>query len=210
LGAENISLLSALEPILGVSVALNLAYLSISRFHYITIVKQKLRKRLDAIDQKVITSVQNTNWYCQLRDLASVDTIEFELPHFIKNPYINAPGFWGFFYNFFFYWRLGKILSVVGTVYSLFLLFLGAGHASTATEFLQDYFNTHINRHYLWSMMAAIWPVLSVMAGEYVSIQAARFVKYQTDNLRTQARTTAERAVAELNEFLSPHDDTQA
>lgn len=197
-----VSLLPSLEPILGVSIALNLVYLNIQKFHYISIIKAKLGSRLRELDPHVIAQVENTPWYGQLKDLAGVDTIELELPNLRQRFYVKSPGTWGFVYNFFFYWRFGKIISLLATFYTLFLLFLGVGHSSSATILLVDYFNDTILSHYCLAMVAATWPILSVIAGEYVCICAARFVKYQTDNLQTQAKNDAENAVRMLNENL--------
>jgi hypothetical protein len=201
-GGGELSLLPALEPVLGISVALNLVYLNIQKFHYITIVKDKLGSRLRELDRRVINQVKNTQWYTQLRELADVDTIELEWPKLTKKIYIKAPGLWGFAYNFFFYWRFGKIISLAATCYALFLLFLGVGHTASATDFLQSYFNETIAWHYGLSVFSAIWPIVSVAAGEFVCVSAARFVKYQTDSLRSQATTKAVKAVRELQENL--------
>lgn len=202
MGASAINLLSGLEPILGVSVALNLAYLNIRKFHYISIVKNRLSEKLRALDVNVIGNIKNTPWFKQLTNLAAVEPLDLEWPYLTRNIWVSAPGFWGVIYNVFFYWRFGRTLSIFGTFYSLVLLIWGAGIQSEAISVGREYFNATIGSHFFWSLASATWPLISILAGEFVCVSAARFVTYQTDNLKTQARSDAELAVEALSDKL--------
>ena len=85
---------------------------------------------------------------------------------------------------------------------------LGTGQIPEATDFLREYFNSDIPHHYTFSVLAALWPITSIVAGEFVCISAARFMNYQTNNLKVQARNDAERAVERTVEALKDEIDT--
>ena len=85
---------------------------------------------------------------------------------------------------------------------------LGADQVAEVTDFLREYFNSDISRYYTFPVLAALWPITSVVAGELVCISAAWFVNYQTNNLKAQARNDAERAVERTVEALKDEIDT--
>lgn len=139
--------------------------------------------------------MKNTAWYQQLDELSNVDARELEWPNFNRKLWIKAPSVWGVVYNVFFYWRFGRILSILFTIYALFLIMLGVGHSSGATAFGVQYFNAHITTHFSWAIFATIWPIVTIVFGEFVCRSAMSFVSYQTENLEERVVQKAEQAV---------------
>lgn len=201
-GSIGFSALAALEPILGISIAINLAYLNLPKFQYISIVRDRLRARLDKLDGRVKNSIKSTPWYEQLNELASVEPFDLELRSFTKKWWVKSPGLWGLLYNVFFYWRFGRALSIFATAYALILLILGAGHTAGATDLMLGYFNTHIGRHFFWASISALWPIITVVVGEVVCSGAENFLNYQTGNLKERAMSSAKKQVDDLDEKL--------
>lgn len=202
------SLLPKLEAVLGVSVAINLAYLNLPAFGYIERVKKTLSHRLELMDKSLKGLLHRAPWFSQIDALANVETLELRMPSITK-PWVPAPGVWGFLYNLLFYWRVARAASVLSLVYALVLLLLGAGHDSCALSFAAQSFNKdHIGAHFFWSCMTIIWPILMVVAGTYITSSAARFVDYQTRNLEATALSDADQALTETERAvgaLPPH-----
>lgn len=184
------------------SIALNLAYLNIPKFRYISIVTTRLKARLGELPAAVKSNVKNTQWFKQLDSLASVDARELEWPTLAAKHWIKAPDLWGLLYNVFFYWRVGRLFSLISTLYALVLLALGVGYASGAVDAMATHFDQHIGLHYFWSVMSALWPIITVLTGEYVCRSAGKFVDYQTKDLEDQVIATAEATVAEADKAV--------
>lgn len=195
--ASATSLLSTLEPLCGASVALNLAYLNLSKFGYITVVKDAIGGRLKKIDPNVKERIKDTEWFRQMAALSEVDTLDQSLPT-TKAIWIKAPGIWGFFYNVLFYWRIGRGMAVVATLHALFLLMLGAGHQSNVTNWLACHFDdVHIPNDFALTCVGLLWPLFVVGIGQWVCSSASKFVKYQTSNLADEAKRDATEALDE-------------
>lgn len=194
------SLLPSLEPILGVAVALNLAYLNLSKFAYIEQIKVLIHDRLQKVDQNVKASIADTPWFKQLCALSGVQTLDTALPaENEKKFWISAPGAWGVLYNIFFYWRIGRALAVLATLYCLSLLILGSAHSARITDWLACHFDkSRIVNDFFISSFAVIWPLITVLVGQFVVWRAISFIVYQTDNLKKAATQEAVTAIAEV------------
>jgi len=203
------SLLPSLEPILGASVALNLAYLNLSKFAYITVVKTTIGARLKKLDPNVRNQIQATKWYRQMDALASVETLDQGLPSWGKL-WIPAPGTWGFFYNVLFYWRIGRALSMLAVVHALFLLILGVGHSSGVVVWGRCHFGVNgVANDYLYGSLGLLWPLMMVIIGTLVCTFAARFVKYQTQHLEQEAVADARGALDQSKRAVSTAEVAQ-
>lgn len=203
--AAAISLLPSLEPVLGGSLALNLAYLNLSKFAYINVVKASIGHRLEKVkdDATLRNRIDATQWYRQMDALANVETLDQSLPG-RKKPWVSAPGVWGFFYNILFYWRLGRAVSILAVVYALSLLILGVGHASGAITWGRCYFDeSWIANDFTLATIGLIWPILMVTAGTLICTAATHFVKYQTQNLKEAAVTEAREALTESEQAVT-------
>lgn len=189
------SLLPSLEPILGASLALNLAYLNLSKFGYINIVKNSIGTRLDKLDPNVRNRIESTLWYRQMHALANVETLDQTLPWKAKF-WIAAPSLWGVLYNVLFYWRIGRGVAILAVIYALVLLILGVGHSSGMTDWGACHFSgDHIFNDYRLATIGLLWPLFVVTIGAIVCSSATRFVKYQTQSLEEEAVAEARGAL---------------
>ena len=182
------SLLMELEPIFGVSIALNLAFINIKKFQYIDVVKRTLASRIADIDQNIRTNIGQTPWFIQINDMASVETALNPLDNKRFKLWISAPAFWGILYNILFYWQVARAFSIAGTAYCIFLLLLGVGQqvgaiSLWATRFTSD----RIGGHYWAASLSLLWPIACIAAGSFICTKAISFMKYQTDNLGRSA-----------------------
>jgi hypothetical protein len=191
------SLLPFLEPMLGASIAFNLAYLNLAKFGYITVVKDSIGGRLKRLDPSVKTKVKDTPWFKQMVALAGVDTLDQGLPNGSKR-WIESPGIWGVLYNVLFYWRLGRGISILATVHALILLILGVGHASGTLSIFKCHFALGRFADDFWlAALGLVWPIAMVGIGTMVCSSASKFLKYQTKNLADEAKRDATTALDE-------------
>ena len=166
------------------AIVLNLAYLALPKFAYIDELRVLVSERIGKLDRKVVDSVRETAWFCQAKALTEVRT--FERMDFAKQPWmIDLPGLWGKLYNFFFYWRVGRIGAIALTAMSLALVLIAVGDASGATHIGECGFpQKTLGLDFAITLIAFLWPIVVVTAGQLVKSGAAKFITYQTKNLR--------------------------
>lgn len=195
--------LMVLEPILGAAIAANFAYLNIKKFEYIRQVRKIIKLKIDKLDPNVKDSVQSTKWFKQLESLSNLDADE-DLPLPRDKFWLQAPRIWGVLYNLFFYWPLGRLFSIISTIYCLLILLLGVGHEAKAFTFLScDLSGAAISNTYIWVTISLLWPLAMVSIGAFIGSRANRFVNYQTDQLKNEATTDAKNALKEAELALN-------
>jgi hypothetical protein len=194
--------LITLEPLLGVSLTLNLAYLNIGKFEYIRQVRKIVKIKLDRLDPNVKSEIKDTKWFTQLESLANLDTDE-DLPLPRNSFWLQAPSFWGFLYNLLFYWPIGRLVSMVSAIYCLFLLILSVGYESGGFSLLACHYSGSSLAHVFgWVVASLIWPLAMISAGSFIGLRANAFVNYQTDQLKTKAALDAQAALSEVEDTL--------
>jgi hypothetical protein len=201
--SSTISLLPNLEPIHGAGLAFNLAYLNLSMFAYITSIGEQVNKQIENLDANVTAGLGDAVWYKQLSSLVNVKTLEEEEGFFTHGWWISLPGIWGVLYNFMFYWRIGKILSVIATIYVSALLLLGAGHSAGLLLYSETWFSANrIGTDFYWSTAAFLWPIFAVTCGTLVNWQALRFSRYQLGQLPQDKKNAATELLDDAKEKL--------
>ncbi|MER8955793.1 hypothetical protein NKJ46_34055 [Mesorhizobium sp. M0166] len=178
------SMLPQLEPVLGAALGLNLAYLNLAVFAYITRISDSVSESLAAVEASATDAVKDTIWYGQLRAIADVKTIDKNRILIPETRWINTPpSVWGILFNVFFFWRLGKLLSIVLTVFVAFMLILGTAHSAGIIGWFLCKDANSISFYFLLSVLAFVWPMLMAWAGAWVQLAARRFLRYQVTSL---------------------------
>jgi hypothetical protein len=194
--------LITLEPLLGASVTLNLAYLNIKKFEYIRQIRRIVKVKLDRLDPNVKNQVKDTKWFIQLESLSNLDADE-DLPLPRNSWWLKAPSVWGFLYNLLFYWPIGRLISIISTVYCILLLILSVGYESGALSLLAcHYSGSSLSHVFFWVAASLIWPISIISIGSFIGSRANAFVNYQTDQLKTDAAKDAEVALSEVEDTL--------
>jgi hypothetical protein len=204
--SEQISLLPAIMPLLGAALALNLAYLNLPAFGYIKVVRGSVSERLARLDASVIEMIKNTQWYRQMSALAKVPTLG-DSSSTESGAWVETPRtLWGLLFNFLFYWRLGRGVSIALTGYVTVLFILGTGHAAGVNKwFIGGFGAKAIAFHFVASAVAMLWPILVVLSGQFVCWRAARFISYQTANLKEETKSRAEELIESAKKAVSEH-----
>jgi hypothetical protein len=192
-----VSLLPKLEPILGAGLGINLAYLNLPPFGYITRVRDIVNSGLESLPTGTKEVCASAKWFKQLSALSEVKDLDQNY-YFLKDRvWVSAPGLWGVFYNIFFYWRLARIFAVFATIYILILLIWGTGQDMGILKNTGClYSGSFIRWHWVLSLLAFLWPIIVVSVGTFIGIQAKLFINYQIGDL---AKEQKDKAVQALN-----------
>jgi hypothetical protein len=198
-----ISLLPKLEPILGAGLGVNLAYLNLPPFGYITRVRAIVKDELDSLTDGNKKMCENTPWFKQIKALSEVQDLDQNYLFLKDKLWVSAPGIWGTLYNLLFYWRIARILSVVATIYIMMLLVWGTGQDIGAYGKTGCLYSTEfIHKHWHWSTAAFLWPIFVVAMGTYIGMQAKAFIKYQIGELEKSEKEGAVQAAEAANRAL--------
>jgi hypothetical protein len=181
----------ALEPILGVAIALNLAYLNIKKFGYLLQVQRVIKHRLNRLDENVVDAIKDTEWYGQLKSLSDLE-INDNSPFKRESYWKNAPESWGVLYNLFFYIPIGRFFSILSTAYCLLLLIAGVGCSINYwSVYSCDYHTYNMFKLYVFSIVSLLWPIIVIIFGELITSKAGKFLSYQTNKLKTKEKEAA-------------------
>lgn len=164
-----VSLLPALEPVLGISFALNLAYVGLPRFRYRDEIRAALSKELDASFNGSEDQQRELGWYrtlsrlCGKTKTSSGKVIIFgELPD----------GVWSKLYLLF-EKRIDRILSISACLLLGLLVFLGVGHSIGRFSSILDidilhlFVDENIGKSLWLCFVLSFMPVVFVNSGKY-------------------------------------------
>lgn len=203
-------MLPNLEPLLGAALGLNLAYLNLAVFAYITRISDSVSHALEALEASATATVRNTAWYKQLKAIADVKTVDRNRNFLPDSPWIYLPPtVWGFLFNVLFYWRVAKIVSIIGTVYVGAMLAIGTAHNSGLMAWLFCRDADSIAIHFAITLGAFLWPMLMAAAGAWVRWQSIRFLRYQVTSLGQQALSDATATVEQTTQAIASADQSQ-
>lgn len=201
-----ISALIKLEPLIGMAVVLNLAYLGLPEFSFIEGVRKKIKVRLLMMDKRVTELVQDAGWYKTLHDLSRTGSLD-EIPFRQQKFWISAPLLWGIPYNVLFNWRIARALSVGATLFAVTLLCLAVGQEIKVTDWHNCTVDElHIGFMYELAVAAMCWPLFVILVGRLVTWGAHAFVRQQTDHFAKGYQNDAEQEVADFIERLEKLD----
>ncbi|HBM89079.1 MAG TPA: hypothetical protein DD437_11080 [Rhodobiaceae bacterium] len=198
-----------LEPVLGLGLALNLAYLNLPMFGFITVISKGVEDCLSGLSKGVLDNVKETPWYKDAAELASIHNLE-TLDPTERNPWWirfkskrNAALF-----NVLFLWRIGKVLSIAATGFCAIGMVIGValethnaeGIVCTVLEFTGVPF---------WTSIAAfVWPIFCVTSGAIVKSSVTRELHYNLKDLGKKQKEEAEGVLQEVEKAVeanTPH-----
>lgn len=167
--SEVVSVLSSLEPSLGISFALNLAYIGLPRFRY----REEVRGHVSEILQSSFNGNEDQQvklgWYQTLARLAGKEITATGVK---IGKGVLPDGVWSKSYLFFDK-KVDRFLAISSCVASAGLIFLGVGHSIgqmvTVLGFeLQSYFSfENIGCWYTLVFVMTVFPLLFVQFGSY-------------------------------------------
>ncbi len=197
-----ISLLSKLEPILGITFALNLAYIGLPRFRYRSDIRTFVKSKLDDI-KDIPEQHCDTDWYKQVLRLANLNNSgESQAKGDVeKMPSEN----WSHAYVLIYEKHRDRHLVCLFAFTCAILLFFGVAHelgffAATMPTFSASYIG-------LWFSLCAVMavtPVILVVAGNWVVRKAHAFAERNIRNLKKTFQQEVHKATLDVNVGLKP------
>lgn len=197
------TLLPQLEPVLGIGLALNLAYLNLPVFHFLNKISEGVGAKLKKLQAETVDQVRDTSWYkdsiqvSRVCDLESVNYDE-DQPRWIqfKSKWVAA------LFNILYYYRTGKILSIVCTVLGCLFITLGVAISIKSENAFICASVDLIGVPFGLSVFIFLWPIVCITTGATLNYVTQKNLNYHLRNLGKKALTDAKGAVADVEKAL--------
>lgn len=191
---EVLSLVSKLEPVLGISFALNLAYIGLPRFRYREKIRDHVRQKMDEM-QDIPEQTCATDWYKQIFRLGQLENNDGDAGE--NKQSVKLPSeIWSKLYGFLYERHLDRAIVFMAALSCAILLFAGVAHELSYLDFSRPAFTrTYIHWWFWATAFAACLPVGLVFMGGYVVNGAVTFVNNNTRNLKITFQRDAQAAV---------------
>ncbi len=190
---EIASLLTKLEPALGITFALNLAYIGLPRFRYREEIRTHVRTKMDEM-QEIPESHCNTVWYKQIVRLGSLGHNDESESKVVEN--VEFPSeIWAKIYAWIYEGQRDRQSVIVAIFFSVALIFLGVAHEVNIFSFSRKWFS---DSAMLWWLLVTtimcVLPAAAVFFGNYVVKGAKKFVSSNTRDLKKTYQDSARTA----------------
>lgn len=182
-----LSALPDLEPILGCSFALNLAYIGLQRFRYRRDIRDYANTELGDLAINPPENCIDTSLYKSVVRLSSLGNDRKIFRKSEQNA--DLSGFWSFIYECYFECHQDRILTIASASISAALLSLGVAHNIGVSWFSSYFSDSNIFYWYLLVNFILILPVASVVAGWYTVSGAKSFAAKQIVDLKLVMQT---------------------
>jgi hypothetical protein len=188
-----VSLCSNLEPIAGISFALNLAYLGLQRFRYRQAIKEHVSKSMGELSN-ASQNTKDTRLYKAIARLSSLSETDRKLfKSSDKNA--NLTGAWSFFYERLFECNQDRIITILGSLLSALVIILGVFHSTNASCFAENLFKFDYISYWICGIiLAQVLPVSFVVLGNFVVSGAKQFSENHIEDLKKTMKDQAANA----------------
>lgn len=185
-----------LEPILGVALALNLAYIGLPRFRYRSKIAKAVQELMAACGWKEPSEeLSNRKWYKAVARLARLDI--YKGSFFSKSPSNDFKGAWVFWYEWIFMCHVDRSIAVVSSFLAITLMALGVIHSIPIYGWYEGLFTKEITYLIFWFVIfLCILPVLFVFLGKYVVDRAIADAKAEIEDLADEKQGNVTKASA--------------
>jgi hypothetical protein len=184
----NSEIIPILEPLLGTGLALNLAYLNLPMFSFLTQISASVGDKLSSLSDVTKKQISATPWYLDAVEISKVRNFE-------KLKFGDGGKRWTPFksllcavlFNLLFKYRLGKLLSLVATVIASLMIISGVevqiwpddkGAVWRASLYLNPY---------LLALFCFAWPIFCISSGGLIKFLSIRDLNYNLKNLGVEA-----------------------
>lgn len=201
------SLAPLLEPILGLGLALNLAYLNLPMFSFISVISKGVKQHLSSLSNDARKSVESTPWFKDAVIISDIHTLETFDINGQNRKWIPFKS-WGnaLCFNVLFYWRVGKGLSILAVGYCSLYMILGVAvqmaENGSLTSPAMCLTIDIAGAPFMPSVIALIWPVACVGAGALVRHTVMRELRYNLKDLGIKAVNDAVTEVDQIGERM--------
>ncbi len=169
----SISFLPFLEPMIGLAVALNLAYIALPRFRYREQIQEHVKEKLEEV-KNASEKLKNSPWYKNISRMASIkDGLSKE----DKKDFPS--GWWSFWYVFLFEKHVDRWVVIIFTCVLISLLALSSAHSAgfygsiLSLDTLSVFSGSNFHIWFAVVIILGITPVLAVMLGSFAVVAGA-------------------------------------
>lgn len=184
----NVEILPILEPLLGIGLALNLAYLNLPMFSFLTQISTSVGNKLSSLSDVTKKEVSSTPWYIDAVEISKVRNFE-------KFSFGDGGKKWTPFksftcavlFNLLFRYRVGKLLSLVATMLSSLMIVSGVEvQIWPADEGALWRVSLYPAPFYL-ALFCFAWPIFCISSGGLIKFLSIRDLNYNLKNLGVEA-----------------------
>lgn len=192
-------MLSSLEPLFGLALAFNLAYLNLPIFSFISVISREVKECLNEVPEGARDSVADTPWYKDAVEISKIYTLR---SIDLKSPSVNWVKFKSpinsLIFNVLFQYRVGRILSCVAVAYCCLGLTLGVygdiGGSNPAMQTLISLYGIPFSA----AVLGLLWPILVVTSGAWVRYSTMKELMYNLRDLGLNELNAADNALSQV------------
>ena len=185
---ECLSLIPKLEPLLGIAMAMNLAFLNLPIFSFVDVISKEVDECLSCLKDGTRNEIGRTEWFkdaesiAKIHSLKSIDLSE-EPPRWIrfKSWWVAIP------FNILFYRGVGKLLSILSVIFCA--IFISAGVAADVYPLESGMCKVvqTLGANFTLSVFSFIWPVICVAFGAFIRRSVLRETRYNLKYIGKEA-----------------------
>lgn len=180
-----IELLPKLEPLFGMALAFNLAYLNLDKFRYLKIIATHADAMLtEKCGTHDVDQISKTPWYQDISSLTNGELAE------------NTKSAWSLIYNWFFVRSMDFALSVAASILSAWYLIVGVAlDTRIVTSYYGSVFEGTMIDEFFLGLLFSLLPFFLVLLGRYCISKSEKFLDYQIAGLQLNAAAEVEEEV---------------
>lgn len=197
-------MLPLLEPLLGIALAFNLAYLNLPIFSFLSDTGREVSDLIGNLSDATKKHVEDTPWYKDAVEISRIKNLE-------KFQFFDSGHLWtpfkskvcGFLFNVMFKFRVGKLLSLVATVAAAAMIILGVQSQIFPEGEWTKLLTSSVPSPFLVSVSAFVWPIFCVGAGAYIKFNTIRELNYNLRDLGDEAISDAEELIKKAESAIN-------
>lgn len=185
---ENYQILPILEPLLGISLALNLAYLNLPIFSFLTTISAGVNDKISSLSDLTKRHVSQTPWYkdaIEISKVRSLEKLEFNDGMKLWMPFKSTTC--AVLFNLLFRYRVGKFLSLLATVLVSLMIVSGVGAQIWPDDVWVKHRASIFPSPFKLALFSFIWPVFCIGSGSVIRFLTIRELNYNLRNLGVEA-----------------------
>lgn len=196
--------IAKLEPLLGIGLAFNLAYLNLPIFSFLTNVSREVQVCLSGLPSATKDEIHDTPWYKDALSLSKVHNLQTldlqeENPRWIR--FKSAAN--SLVFNVLFHYRVARAGCVLGTAFGIVAIVLGVAASLSDPHAIACWFMSLVGTPFWIAVIALVWPVGCVSAGAWVRYSTLRDLRYNLKNLGKKALQEAAGEIGKVEKAIS-------
>lgn len=191
---------------LGLALAMNLAYLNLPIFSFLTQISNEVSEKIESLPDTTKRHVDGTKWFkdaIEISRVKNLERMEFHSDNSGKKWTPFKSRICTFLFNVLFKFRFGKILACVciaiASWYIILGVMIGVYPESSATIFFSE-----LSFWPFWlTLFSFLWPIFCVGSGAFIRLTTIRELNYNLRNLGVSALAQAEESLTQAESAVA-------